>query len=199
MKKLSFNNKLSLCYSFDFKQRTTSEKSWRIFNNLQCCKTCKKTLQCCLWFCLLPDSAAGAIRVHSSHSTNPGANRWIFIHIHDVVIHREDWWLVNVTDDDSHWCGIFKWSQVRETSIHINVGGFNVECVNFPLLIVQGLQRCRKSTWTNSKETITIDTFLNNRQQKFARPKLASWLNECGNQPPCVAERGQREKLAVLY
>lgn len=160
MKKLSFNhnNKVWLCYSFNFNQSTTSEISWRTFINLQCCMACKKTAQCSPRFGLSPDDAAGAVRVHSSHSTNPSPNRWTFIHIHDVVIPREDGWLVHVTDDDSHRCGIFKWSQMRETSIRINVGGFYVECVNFPLLIVQELQRCRRSVRSNSKATITTNT-----------------------------------------
>lgn len=91
-----------------------------------------------------PDGAAGAVRVHSSNSTNPSTDWRIFVHIHEVVIRGEDWRLVHITDDDSHSSGILEWSQVRETSVHVHVGGFDVECVDFPLLIVEALQRLHK-------------------------------------------------------
>lgn len=96
-----------------------------------------------------PDGAAGAVRVHGSHSTNPGTHRWIFIHIHEVVIRGEDRRLVHVADDDSHRGGMFEWSQVRETSVHLYVEGVDVERVDFPPLVVEALQRLRQEEqWT---------------------------------------------------
>lgn len=87
----------------------------------------------------LPDSAVGAIRVHSSYSADLGASRGVFIHVHNVILQGKDGRLIHITHNDSQQCGIFKWPQMGEMVVCVSVGAFNVECVNFSLLIVQRL------------------------------------------------------------
>lgn len=93
----------------------------------------------------LPDSAVGAIRVHGSHSSNLGAGRWVFIHVHNVVVQGEDRRLIHITHNDPQWCGILKWPQVGKVGVWVSVGSFNIECVNLSFLIVQRLGRKQKS------------------------------------------------------
>lgn len=93
----------------------------------------------------LPDSAVGAIRVHGSYSANLDAGRGVFIHVHNVTLQGKDRRLIHITHNDSQRCGIFKWPQMGEMEVCVSVGAFNVECVNFSLLIVQRLGGKKKA------------------------------------------------------
>lgn len=106
------------------------------------------------WLTILPDSAVGAIRVQGSYSSNKGTSRWIFIYIHNVVIHGKYRRLVHISNNYSQWCGILKWPQVKEAVIQVSVGAFNTQCVNLPLLIVERLrmnQRAIRATQVTGK------------------------------------------------
>lgn len=154
---------------------------------------------CCHSF-PLPDSAVGAIRVHSSYSANLGASRRVLIHIHNVVVHGEDRRFIHIAHNDSQRCGILEWAQVWEVGVWVSVGAFNVECVNFSLFVVQRLERRQKAKVMTLimiciSITVIINTFsLPARQILLLGPCTYAW---CYRNPSSLCSDVSKNKYVT--
>lgn len=88
---------------------------------------------------LLPDWTVPAVGVPGCYSPHFGANRSVLVHIHNVIVHRENWGLIHIPYSDFKGGGVFERARVGKTGVQFCIRRLNVKSVSLLPLVVQWL------------------------------------------------------------
>ena len=86
-----------------------------------------------------PHGAVAAVGVAGGDRAHLGAGRRVLVHVHDVVLHGEDGWLVHVAHGELERGRVLEGAQVGEARVGVRVGALDVQRVRLLTLVVQRL------------------------------------------------------------
>lgn len=88
---------------------------------------------------VLPDGAVPAVRISSRHSAHLRATPCVLVHVHDIMVYREDGSFVHVSDRDFKGGSVFERTEIGEARIHMCIHPLDVQSVGLLPLVVQRL------------------------------------------------------------